>query len=805
MFLMSSILFASALAVIPVLVHLLRRQKVTPIAWGAMQFLLETPLKAKRRRRVDNWLLMLVRMAILLLLALLLSRPVVKNTTLVSSTPIDVAVVIDHSLTMGKRTAVGGVAAADAPGAGTLFDAGVTSAERLSRMLPASATISIVLAEHSPKIITPTPVKMNSDQRDTDGQPHAGSEWAKTLQSLHQLKPGMTKADIPAAVAVGRELLAHGYNTRKLILIISDDQRSNWSPGEDALWKLAAGSLNSAADDRPGSIPIYSLAPTPTAGGANAPNISVRAVTVLPAFLGIHRPSEVLATLSNTGATDMAGVPVQLFVDGRLVTTQIVGTLPAGESTTIRFDQYFPEAGAHWLRVHADVVDVLAADNDATAAVQVYPKLPVLIVDGQLTRSSGTSPLPQSAFLDAALQAGNPAADPVPLVDTKIISLSQLTARGSSAVRLEDFPIVVLNDVPRLPREIVDRLADHVQHGNGLWIILGPRTELDFLNNTLGKSTLAPLTALPIMHPPAPPATATAPAPPVTIDIREPANPVLAPFILSDQHNPLAGVNLFAWWPITPGSPQMRTILATTTGDPLALEMDLGTTGGRVILWTTPIGNTQWNNLPLVFNFAPLVNETIFHLASGQNAGQPRQLDAGAELIWTGPASQPIDSAALLTPDGSPHTLQPQLRGENFILSDKDTYEPGLYELRLVPPPAAGTTPPPPIYYSVNIDRTELDPATLSPADLDWLKHQGYLKAVLTTETLAQALGAQQGGMEIWWILGLLMFVFLLLEVFMTRNLARQQSGSTLDAGLAGAIAPASRAVPAGGVGGGAP
>src|SRR5262249_53291965 len=114
MFLMTSILAGSALAAIPILIHLLHRQKVTPIAWGAMQFLLETPLKVRRRRRIDNWLLMLLRMAILALLALLLARPIITDARLVSSTPVDVAIVLDHSLSMGRRSAAG----AGAGGAG---------------------------------------------------------------------------------------------------------------------------------------------------------------------------------------------------------------------------------------------------------------------------------------------------------------------------------------------------------------------------------------------------------------------------------------------------------------------------------------------------------------------------------------------------------------------------------------------------------------------------------------------------------------------------------------------------------------
>src|SRR4051812_24239600 len=93
-FLMMSMMAAGALAaglaVIPLIVHLLHRQKVTPVAWGAMQFLLESPLKVRRRRKIDNWLLMLVRMGILVLLVFLLCRPVWKTQALATSTPVDV-------------------------------------------------------------------------------------------------------------------------------------------------------------------------------------------------------------------------------------------------------------------------------------------------------------------------------------------------------------------------------------------------------------------------------------------------------------------------------------------------------------------------------------------------------------------------------------------------------------------------------------------------------------------------------------------------------------------------------------------
>src|SRR5947208_629461 len=145
MFLMMSVLgatgLAAAMALIPILVHLLHRQKVTPIAWGAMQFLLETPLKVRRRRRIDNWLLMLVR-----------------------------------------------------------------------------------------------------------------------ITTLRKLKPNLSKGDIPKAVAAARDLLVHGYNTRKLILIVSDNQRTNWEPNAEQIWRQAEGKPLGPIDDLATSqIPVFNI------------------------------------------------------------------------------------------------------------------------------------------------------------------------------------------------------------------------------------------------------------------------------------------------------------------------------------------------------------------------------------------------------------------------------------------------------------------------------------------------------------------------------------------------------------------
>src|SRR3954467_5179391 len=98
-------LLAVGAASIPIIIHLLHRQRTQPVLWGAMQFLKESPLQQKRRKKVDHWLLMLLRILVGVLIVALLAwpKPKLQNGLLGASGGTDIAVVIDHSLSTGRR------------------------------------------------------------------------------------------------------------------------------------------------------------------------------------------------------------------------------------------------------------------------------------------------------------------------------------------------------------------------------------------------------------------------------------------------------------------------------------------------------------------------------------------------------------------------------------------------------------------------------------------------------------------------------------------------------------------------------
>src|SRR5215218_9640158 len=60
---------------IPVLLHLIQREKKQIQHFPSLMFVRKVPYKSVQRRRIHNWLLLMVRLAALLLIVLAFARP----------------------------------------------------------------------------------------------------------------------------------------------------------------------------------------------------------------------------------------------------------------------------------------------------------------------------------------------------------------------------------------------------------------------------------------------------------------------------------------------------------------------------------------------------------------------------------------------------------------------------------------------------------------------------------------------------------------------------------------------------------
>ena len=107
-FLNSTLLWAVGLASIPLVIHLLFRRNFRRIDWAPMRYLKLTIQRNRRKIQIEQFLLLLLRTALILLLIAIISRPVLNAAGIgrwfVGDSRTSHILVLDDSLSMGLVT-----------------------------------------------------------------------------------------------------------------------------------------------------------------------------------------------------------------------------------------------------------------------------------------------------------------------------------------------------------------------------------------------------------------------------------------------------------------------------------------------------------------------------------------------------------------------------------------------------------------------------------------------------------------------------------------------------------------------------
>src|SRR5512134_2682959 len=99
-FLVPLFLLGIAGVVVPIVVHLTRRQRRNVVHFPSLMFLEKVPYQEQRRRRIQHWFLLSLRALALALLAIAFARPFMQDTEIglgAAGGPREVVVLIDQS------------------------------------------------------------------------------------------------------------------------------------------------------------------------------------------------------------------------------------------------------------------------------------------------------------------------------------------------------------------------------------------------------------------------------------------------------------------------------------------------------------------------------------------------------------------------------------------------------------------------------------------------------------------------------------------------------------------------------------
>lgn len=200
-------LFALPLIGLPILIHLLFRQKYRVVPWGAMMFLVNAQRHTKGMARIRYWIILALRMTAVGTLLLAASRPLTSGFLGFggAASPDTTLVLIDRSPSMECHDSVTGL---------SKRETGLRKLAELFRQIGHGTRLAVLETTRMQPLLLDSPDEL----------------WEHP-----QLAATGTTSDIPGMVEAAFNFLADNASGRADLWIVSDLRQSDWNP-DDGRW-----------------------------------------------------------------------------------------------------------------------------------------------------------------------------------------------------------------------------------------------------------------------------------------------------------------------------------------------------------------------------------------------------------------------------------------------------------------------------------------------------------------------------------------------------------------------------------------
>jgi len=637
-FLSFAFLFALPLASAPILLHLFDRQRNVVIEWGAMQFLVEAARRRQSARRLQQWLLLLLRTLAIFCLVMALARPLVNSTLLGVVDRSDTILVIDNSLSTMRS-----------PDGASLFQASVRTAGEQLDKIPAGDTVRILLTSPYPIWLMPASVRVNNESR------------SSIRDQLNKQQPTLGRSDLLSAMftAVQAELIP-GTRHRHVV-VITDGQAADWNLGDEQVWRRLREILTKP------SVPTDISLMSARLQQSEFPNLAVNLIHCSRSQVGQQQPVSLAAQVQNHGATASAPCTLRWLISGKDEAQSDIPSLAPGAMHEVLWKHSFSTLGVFSITADITVDDALLTDNHETLIVDVVDRIPVLVVE---SAPSATEVMQDAFFVQAAL--GWVDGEPLPTQGVYVPSL--VTPEQLERTELGEYRAIVIPNLSELSEIVLQKLQSFVSDGGGLWVALGPRTDVERFNQFLfaDANGLAPLPIDRVVE------EADSSQQKTTIDPFVTTHPATAS--LADTARLDIGtiaVSRRYRFAASPSGESQSVLLNLTNGEPLAVEKLVGR--GRVIVQSVPL-RLQWSDLARSQAFVVIVQDWLNYLT------QPRATRhnlAPGDPISLHLMGSDVTEATLRTPQGEDVELTADATNTGMAFRTSRTSQPGDYSLEV--------------------------------------------------------------------------------------------------------------------------
>jgi Aerotolerance regulator N-terminal/von Willebrand factor type A domain/CARDB len=418
-----------AAVAVPILVHLIQRERKEVIYFPSLMFLRKIPYQSVERRRIHNWLLLLMRLAAMALIVIAFSRPFLKQDVkaagFATTGAREVIILLDRSASMGY---------------GDHWEKAKAEARKVVAGLGGNDRGTLVLFDRRVE----ETVRSTSDHGQLEaaiGEAKVSSDGTRYAPALREAQSKLNQSKLP----------------RKEAVLISDFQKTGWERQEDITLPEGA-----------------TLAPISVAEMETS-DLAVTSVALPRQSFATEERVTLTVGLTNRGPDKLTNVPVKFEINGRVVETKTVNIDPHA-SASVTFPAFTVAEANMQGAVHAGT-DKLSANNNFYFMLSPSRPISTLVIQGDGGVTSPCDPDCQSFFLATVLAQGK-----TPPVKVDVQSIARITPAA-----LDKRSVVVLNDVSSLPSDLDAALKRFVEQGGGLFVILKDRSPW-----TSGESAVLP-------------------------------------------------------------------------------------------------------------------------------------------------------------------------------------------------------------------------------------------------------------------------------------------------------------------------
>ena len=418
-------------ALLPIAIHLIRKEKPPKLMFSTIRFLKKTSKKLILFQHIQQWLLLLLRSVVIALLVMAFARPLIDQTMarLLDADPQSAVILLDISMSMRY---------------GDTFDRAKQEALDILRTMTSGDEVALIGFSDSAEFVR----ELNTD---IDSVRSVIADLEEPGYGATRYMPNLRLAD---------QLLEESRYDNRVVYLISDFQDSGLQDLDEG-WKLAPGVAFNGID-------------VATEESSNLVLTDVRSPEQL---LEDAAEQLILARVRSTGTLYLNQGEVTLSIDGVMVDRAPVNLADRSEEV-ISFSANFDTQGTHVgeVRVNGDNFD---DDNSFFFTVDVLPKIRVLLVNGEAS---------ENWFDDEGhwfgLAVSSAAQSP--------FELSSIEPAELSAAVLRQNDVAVLLNVGDLSTAQAEAVEGYVNNGGSLLLAPGDRVNPDIFNRQFAE--IAPAT-----------------------------------------------------------------------------------------------------------------------------------------------------------------------------------------------------------------------------------------------------------------------------------------------------------------------